>query len=223
VKDFLGSSWVLPRLRRRRIGEGQLTASNVAAQTAAIWTGILNVRQAMRNAGYADSAYTILVQDYEAAIPKGSDFRYSQFSYSRQWTGGCGFWNNDADWANTTALPTINRAVRSAAAQAGLPNVRLLELSRAFDGRQLCSKSVGLLEEQGLADWRAAGAADKTEWVDQIRTATAIGSQFLIRTAPSDSRSLRPGCRDCNPALGWRNLREAGAEIGRDWDLSPPA
>ena len=35
--------------------------------------------------------------------------------YTRQSTGGCGFWNSDADWANDTALPTINSAVRGAA------------------------------------------------------------------------------------------------------------
>jgi hypothetical protein len=174
IKNFLGSSSLFPDYCNDDASvKANLTAANVAAQTAAIRTAILNVRQAMRNAGYADGAYTILVQDYEAAIPRGSDLRYGQSGFTRQSTGGCGFWNADADWANTTALPAINGAVQSAAGQAGLSNVRLLELVRAFDGRQLCSKSVGLLEEQGLASWKAAGAADRTEWVDQIRIATA--------------------------------------------------
>src|SRR4051794_18324925 len=182
VTDFLGSSWFFPDYCNDDASvKANFTAANIAAQAAAIRTGILNIRQAMRNAGYADSAYTLLVQDYEAAIPKGSDLRYSQFGYSRQSTGGCGFWNNDADWANTAALPTINSAVRSAAAQAGLSNVTVLELSHAFDGRQLCSKSVGLLEEKGLASWRAAGAVDKTEWVDQIRTVTTVGSPYFMQ------------------------------------------
>jgi len=179
VKDFLTSSWLFPDYCKDDSSVvANMTAANVAAQTAAIKAAILNVRQAMRNAGYTDSSYTILVQNYEAAIPKGSDFRYSQSGFTRQSTGGCGFWNADADWANTTALPTINGAVQSAAAQAGLSNVRLLELSKAFDGRQLCSKSVGLLEEQGLASWKSAGAADKTEWIDQIRTVTAGTDYF---------------------------------------------
>lgn len=52
----------------------------------------------MGNAGYVAGSYTILVQDAEAAIPKGSDFRYSQSGFTRQSTGGCGFWNADADW-----------------------------------------------------------------------------------------------------------------------------
>jgi hypothetical protein len=32
-----------------------------------------------------------------------------------QEVGGCGFWNNDANWANATVLPTIDGAVHNAA------------------------------------------------------------------------------------------------------------
>ena len=78
----------------------------------------------MRNAGYADSQWTLLVQTYPRPIPRGSGFRYSESGYTRQSTGGCGFWNKDADWANDTALPTINGAVTGAVADSGLTNVR---------------------------------------------------------------------------------------------------
>jgi hypothetical protein len=40
----------------------------------------------------------------------------------------CGFWNADADWANNTALPTIDRTVFGATADSGLSNVRTLEV-----------------------------------------------------------------------------------------------
>jgi hypothetical protein len=179
VKNFLLSSSLSPDLCSDDSSVvANFTAANVAAQTAAIKAAILNISQAMGNAGYADGSYTILVQDAEAAIPKGSDFRYAQSGVTRQSTGGCGFWNADADWANTTALAMIDGAIQTAAAQTGLANVKWLELSKAFNGRQLCSKSVGLLEEKGLADWRAAGAADNTEWIDQIRIVT-IGTPFF--------------------------------------------
>jgi hypothetical protein len=174
VKDFLGSSYINPTYCKDDAGvKANMTPANVAAQTAAIKNGILNIRKAMSNAGYADNAYTILVQNYEGAIPKGSDIRYGEFGYTRQNTGGCGLWNADADWAVGTALPTINRAVQTAAAQVGLPNLRTLDVSNAFAGHALCAKSVGLLEEKGLSSWRSAGAVDKTEWIDQIRIVTA--------------------------------------------------
>jgi hypothetical protein len=157
------------------------TAANISAQTTAIKNGILNIRQAMANAGYADSAYTILVQDYESPLPGGSGFRYGESGYTRQNTGGCGFWNNDANWANSTALPTINTAVKNAAAQTGLANVKVLELQSAFNGHRLCENTVGLLEEKGLSSWTQSGAVDKSEWVNQIRTVSTVFGPYQVQ------------------------------------------
>ena len=100
----------------------------------------------------------------------------AQSGYTRQNTGGCGFWNADADWANATALPTINSAVTGAVGTAGITNTRTLDLSSAFNGRRLCESTVGLYEEKGLTSWTQAGAVDKTEWVNQIRTVSTAGS-----------------------------------------------
>jgi hypothetical protein len=157
------------------------TAANISAQTTAIKNAILNIRTAMGNAGYAAAGYTILVQDYESPIPSGSGFRYGESGYTRQDTGGCGFWNNDANWANSTALPTINAAVKNAAAQTGLANVKVLELQGAFNGHRLCENTVGLLEEKGLTSWTQAGAVDKSEWVNQIRTVSTVFGPFQVQ------------------------------------------
>jgi hypothetical protein len=182
VTDFLASpSWWPDYCNDDASVTANFTSSNIAAQTAAIKTAIVNVRQGMANAGYADSAYTILVQDYPSPLPNGSGFRYSQSGYTRQSTGGCGFWNADANWANATALPTIDNAVKNAATQTGLPNVRILELASAFNGRRLCENTVGLLEEKGLSSWQSAGAVDQTEWIDQIRTVSTSTTDYYIQ------------------------------------------
>ena len=157
------------------------TSSNVAAQTTNIKNAILNIKTAMTNAGYSTSQYTLVVQDYESPLPTSSGFRYGESGYTRQNTGGCGFWNNDANWANNTALPTINNAVKNGAAQTGLPNVKILELQSTFNGRRLCENTVGLLEEKGISTWQSAGAVDNTEWVNQIRTVSTIGSDYYIQ------------------------------------------
>ena len=112
----------------------------------------------------------MVVQTYPSPIPNGSGFRYGQSGYTRQSTGGCGFWNADADWANSYALPTINNTVTGAISQAGISNAKVLNLSSTFNGRRLCESGVGLYEEVGIANWRTAGAVDRTEWVNQIRT-----------------------------------------------------
>ena len=182
VQDWLLSpSWWKDYCNDDSSVTANFTAANIAAQTAAIKQSILNVRQAMANAGYADSAYTILVQDYESPLPRGSAIRYGESGYTRQNTGGCGFWNNDANWANDYALPTINNAVKNAASQTGLSNVRILELQSAFNGRRLCENTVGLLEEKGLTSWTQAGAADRTEWINQIRTVSTVFGPYQVQ------------------------------------------
>ena len=182
VTDFLGSpTWWKDYCYDDSSVTANFTSSNVSAQTTAIKNAILNIRQAMTNAGYSSSQYTIIVQDYESPVPGGSGIRYSESGYTRQSTGGCGFWNADADWANNTALPTINNAVKNAASQTGLSNVKILELQTAFNGRRLCENTVGLLEEKGLSSWQSAGAVDKSEWVDQIRTVSTANSDYYIQ------------------------------------------
>jgi hypothetical protein len=114
-------------------------------------------------------------------VPSGSAFRYSESGFTRQSTGGCGFWNTDANWANATALPTIGNAVRNAAAQTGLGNIRNLNLASAFNGRRLCENTVGLLEEKGLASWTSAGAVNQSEWIEQIRTVSTVFGSYYVQ------------------------------------------
>jgi hypothetical protein len=198
VTDWLTSpSWWPDYCNDDSSVTSNFTSTNVANQTAAIKNAILNIRSAMANAGYADSQYTILVQDYESPVPLGSGFRYGQSGYTRQNTGGCGFWNNDANWANNTALPTINNAVRNAAAQSGLGNVRILELQSAFNGRRLCENTVGLLEETGTASWQSAGAADRSEWINQIRTVSTAFSDYYIQESLHPNYWGQKALRNC--------------------------
>jgi hypothetical protein len=151
----------------------------------------------MRNAGYADTAWTLLVQTYPSPIPASSGFRYAQTGFTRQSTGGCGFWNADADWANATALPTINNTVRAAIGQSGLTNTRVLELSSAFNGRRLCEKTVGLYEEVGLSSWTQSTAVDKTEWINQIRTVTTAGSNYYTQESLHPNYWAQLAMRNC--------------------------
>src|SRR3954469_4745376 len=182
VEDWLLSpSWWKDYCNYDSSLKSNFTASNVAAPRAKIKQAILNVHTAMANAGYSDAMYAITVQDYESPIPNGSGFRYGESGYTRQNTGGCGFWNGDANWANATALPTINGAVKGAAADTGLSNIRILELQSAFNGRRLCENTVGLLEEKGLSSWTNAGAVDKTEWINQIRTVSTVFGPYQVQ------------------------------------------
>ena len=182
VTDFLTSpSWWPNYCDDDSSVTSNFTSANVSTQTTAIAGAIRNIRTAMSNAGYTDSMYAIVAQTYPSPIPNGSGFRYRQSGFTRQSTGGCGFWNADANWANSTALGTINSSVKNAVTAVGAPNVKVMDLSSAFNGRRLCESTVGLLEEKGLSSWRSAGAVDQTEWINQIRTVSTIFSDYYIQ------------------------------------------
>jgi hypothetical protein len=145
------------------------TALNIEEQTTKIKVAILNVAEAMEKAHYKTSQYTILVQNYASLLPNGLEIRYkNQTLAERQEIGGCGLYNEDATKGNEL-LTVINKAVLTAANEAKLPNLNTLDVSSAFNGRRLCEKGVGLLQEEGLYSWKEAGAVNKTEWVNMIR------------------------------------------------------
>jgi hypothetical protein len=198
VEDFLLSpSWWPDYCKDDSIVTGQMTASNVTAKTTAIKNAILRINTAMANAGYSSSQFTLLVQTYPSPIPNGSGFRYSQSGYTRQSTGGCGFWNADADYANGTLLPTIDNSVLNAAAQTGLTNVKTMELRSAFNGRRLCENTVSRVDASGYSSWNAPGALDHIEWFQGIRTVTTIGSDYYVQESLHPDYLAQLALRSC--------------------------
>ncbi len=175
------------------------TAANVTAQTNAIIGAITNIRTAMANAGYTPAQYTIMTQTYPSPIPRGSGFRYSQSGFTRQSTGGCGFWNRDADWANDTALVAINNSVKNAAvaANAVSGNVKVMNIAASFNGRRLCETGVNLMENSGRANWTVAGASDSTEWIAQIRTLSTVFGPYYVQESVHPNWWGEKALRNC--------------------------
>jgi len=228
VSDFLTSpTWLKDYCKDDSSVTANFTSANVSAVKTRIATALQNVRTAMRNAGYADSAWTMLVQTYPSPIPNGSGFRYSESGYTRQNTGGCGFWNADADWANASALPTINSTVTGAISQAGITNSRTLDLASAFNGRRLCENTVGLYEERGLTSWTQPGAVDQTEWVNQIRTVSTCcsGSPYYVQESLHPNYWAQLATRSCvrqawnggTPRGGTCRIAGTGLVNGEPW------
>jgi hypothetical protein len=197
----------------------RFTASNVAAITTRVTSAFLNLRTAMRNAGYGDSDWTLLAQTYSSPIPYGYQFRYAQSGYTRQNTGGCGVWNRDADWANNTVVTTLNGTITNAVAQSGMTNVRVFDGRNALAGRRLRENTVGLLEEVGLSSWRSSGAVDRTEWVSQIRTVTTIFGPYQLQEGLHPSYWGELALRNClRQAYGGGVVRSGTCTRG--WGLN---
>ena len=128
------------------------------------------------------SQYTILVQDYPSPIPNGSGFRYSQSGYTRQTVGGCGFWNKDANYANSTMLPTIDSTVLGAAERSrACRTSRRWTSPRRSTAAGCARRASACSRKRDCPPGRAAGAVDKTEWINQIRTVTAIFPPYEIQ------------------------------------------
>jgi hypothetical protein len=187
----------------------KFTAANVAAITTRVKNALLNLRTAMVNAGYDDGSWTLLAQTYSSPLPRGAQIRYSQNGFTRQTVGGCGTWNADADWANDTVVATLNSTVRNAAAATGLANLKVFEAQNALVGHRLCENTDGLLEEQGLASWHSAGAADRSEWVSQIRTTTTLFGPYQLQEDAHPSYWGELALRNCV-----RQAYNAGAPRG---------
>ena len=200
VLDWLTSpSWWKNYCNDDSSVKANFTASNVATQTTNIKNAILNIRQAMANDGYADSAYTLMVQTYWSPLPPASGIRYPETGWTRQSVGGCGVWNADANWANNTALATFNSSVRSAVTQAGLSNTKILDAQNALVGHRLCEKTVGLLEEKGLTSWTNADGVGQDgvgqpdpHHVDAVRPVPAARGLPRELLGPARHAELRP-------------------------------
>jgi hypothetical protein len=175
----------------------KFSASNISAITTRVANAFLNLRTAMRNAGYSDSSWTLLAQTYSSPIPRGSGIRYSESGFSRQTIGGCGIWNADANWANDTVVPVFNTTIRNAATASAMTNVKIFDAQSALVGHRLCETTDGLLEEKGLASWRSASAADLSEWVSQIRTATTLFGPYQLQEDAHPSYWGQLALRNC--------------------------
>jgi hypothetical protein len=177
--------------------KSRFTASAQDARTNEVAGALGNVRQAMTNAGYTDGDYTIVVQTYWSPIPRGDQFRYSESGWTRMSVGGCGVWNRDANWANDTVVVALNNTMKNAAVRAGLTNYVVLDMAPLLNGHRLCEKTVGLLEERGIAAWTSPGAADVTEWVQQIRTVTTVFGPYQLQESMHANYWGQMAMRNC--------------------------
>ena len=179
----------------------RFTAARQTAETANVRGALERVAQAMANAGYASSQYSILAQTYWSPIPRGPQIRYPESGWTRQSVGGCGAWNRDLNWANDTVVEAMNSTTENAAAQfaaqSGRPVTRVLDLQNALDGRRLCENTVGLLEEVGLGSWQDPRAVDRTEWVAQIRTVSTLVPPYQLQEASHASYWGQKAMRNC--------------------------
>lgn len=177
ANDYVFSLSVDPDYCRDDAGPlGHLSDLNALLVRQRLVLAYTAVEDAMEAAGYTSGDWTLLVQTYPSPLAPGGLIRYPETGGVIRLDGGCPFWDEDADWANTVALGRIEQTIREAVAVFGRPNVRILDVSELFVGRRLCEDGVALVgSANGAADWTAADAVDRSEWVVAIHAIFSAG------------------------------------------------
>ena len=103
--------------------------ARLAAMAPKVEAAVADVRAAMRGAGYTDTDYTLVLASYAAP--------WTERMIGVPAAQGCPYSRPDAAWARTVAFPQLSQTLRRVAADAG---VRFLDLSRATEGREACSR-----------------------------------------------------------------------------------
>ncbi|MFF8815221.1 ricin-type beta-trefoil lectin domain protein [Streptomyces pactum] len=94
---------------------------------------VRDLRTVMRDAGYADADYKLVVMGYPG--PLGPDFEDNP-DFPGQIPGGCTGYKADAAWARNAAVPAFERGMRQAARNTGAV---YLDNSRLFHGHEVCA------------------------------------------------------------------------------------
>ena len=145
--------------------QAEMEAAMPAAR-AGLAKSIDEIRAVMSGTGYSSSQYRLLMAGYASPIPVGADFRYPETGWSRLDTGGCPFWDEDADWAKNVATPYIVDNMREIAAQKG---VQFLDVRDALNGHEVCHRSSSLVS--GSVPKSEAGS----EWVRWVNSGCCQG------------------------------------------------
>ncbi|WP_407551637.1 ricin-type beta-trefoil lectin domain protein [Streptomyces sp. Pv4-95] len=91
-----------------------------------------DLRTVMRDAGYADGDYRLVVMSYPSPI--GPDVEDNP-SYPGKLPGGCTGYTSDAGWGRNSAVPGFEKGMRKAARDTG---ATYLDASRLFHGHEVC-------------------------------------------------------------------------------------
>lgn len=124
IKEWFNpfSSGCAPKLRQQWPGR-------LAAMAPRVENALADVKSAMRQAGYSDTAYSLVLTSYASPLTEKMD----RLNHGPQ---GCPFKLNDAKYGRTEAVPQFNEALRGVASRSG---VRFLDFSRATEGHEACS------------------------------------------------------------------------------------
>ncbi|GAA2084536.1 hypothetical protein GCM10009801_45760 [Streptomyces albiaxialis] len=94
-----------------------------------------DLKSVMRDAGYADGDYQLVVMGYPSPI--GPDFEDNP-RFPGKLIGGCVGYTSDSAWGRNAAVPAFEKGMRKAAKASG---ATYLDASRLFHGHEVCMEN----------------------------------------------------------------------------------
>ncbi|MFC8536930.1 GDSL-type esterase/lipase family protein [Streptomyces sp. NPDC057249] len=129
---------------------------------------LADVRTALDRAGHPAGSYRLILQSYPSPLPDAGRIRYPGEKYDRLQSGGCPFYDKDLTWAHDELVPEISSVLADAADEGG---AEFLDLSRSFEGREVCSTSTR------HADATHSPSGDTSEWVRFVTSGYGQGQK----------------------------------------------
>lgn len=130
-------AWINPFAPGCRRSVGGVFPQRVAAMQPKVVASINDIRTVMREAGYADSDYDLVVESYASPVTEHMD----RITHALD---GCPLRLDDANWGRTAAVPELAAGLRQVATQTG---ARFLDISRATENHEACNNN-------GQAHWQ---------------------------------------------------------------------
>lgn len=93
---------------------------------------VQDLKTVMRDAGYADGDYQLVVMGYPSPI--GPDIKDNP-DFPGKLIGGCTGYTSDSAWGRNEAVPAFEKGTRAAAERSG---ASYLDASRLFQGHEVC-------------------------------------------------------------------------------------
>ncbi|MFD5430343.1 GDSL-type esterase/lipase family protein [Streptomyces sp. NPDC127084] len=147
--------------------QGEKVDQRMDSAMAGVAKSVQEIRAVMSSAGYSSGDYRVVLQSAPSPIPRSSENRYSQSGWSRLTTGGCPFWDKDADWARDEFIPEYAAGVKAVAEAEG---VQFLDLQDMLQGREVCAKTTR------LATSSQGPSATTSEWARFLVSGVAQGT-----------------------------------------------
>ncbi|MFJ6436671.1 GDSL-type esterase/lipase family protein [Streptomyces sp. NPDC091416] len=146
---------------------GQVADRLPGVRQAAVNT-LADVRTALDRAGHPAGSYRLVLQSYPSPLPNAARIRYPGEKYDRLTTGGCPFFDKDLTWAHDDLVPEISSVLAEAAREGG---AEFLDLSRSFEGREVCSTATR------QADAAHPPTGGTSEWVRFVTSGAGQGQK----------------------------------------------